>query len=542
MDDKKLFDVYLEGETLPNFESLSGTKLKGTYTREDLERDESNPGEFPFTRGIHKEMYRKRLWTRRQQSGFGTPEESNERLMYLLKQGMTGLNIDFDVATKLGIDPDHPLARGDVGLQGTSLATLEDMDKLFQGIPLDKVSSTLIANAPYSAVILAMYVLIAKKRNFAQSSLLGTIMNCAISQLVGPTYESGTRFFPVDQAIKIACDVIEFTTKHMPRWNCININAYNIRDTGVNAVQEAAFAFTLAEEYIRQLLDRGLSIDEFAGRVAFFTSAHIDFLEEIAKIRAMRRIWANLMKNKYGAKNPKSCFFRTAIQTSALPLTAQQPLNNLSRAAIQTLIAVLAGTQSIHTTSYDEAYSLPTEESHKLAIRTQQVIAYETNVCKTVDPLGGSYAIESLTDTLEEKILALMEQIESMGGFTACFKSQWIESHLNNARYDYANKLESGEQLSVGVNIFREEDEEIDINIFRPSEDMQKRRMEYIHEFKGNRDQKKTEKSLRQLYTQTRQSPDSNCLPAIIQAVEDEATLGEISDTLREAYDFKVEY
>jgi len=542
MKDYELFDRYLKGEQLPNTKSLSEIEFKEVYAKEDVIRDAPPPSEFPYTRGIHKEMYRKRLWTRRQQSGFGTPEESNERLMYLLRQGMTGLNIDFDVATKLGIDPDHPLARGDVGLQGTSLATLEDMDKLFQSIPLDKVSSTLIANAPYSAIILAMYVLIARKRNFAESSLLGTIMNCAISQLVGPTYESGTRFFPVEPALKIACDVIEFTTKHMPRWNCININAYNIRETGVNAVQEAAFAFTLAEEYINRLLSRGLSIDEFAGRMAFFTSAHIDFLEEIAKIRAMRRIWANLMKKKYGAKNPKSCFFRTAIQTSALPLTAQQPLNNLSRAAIQTLIAVLAGTQSIHTTSYDEAYSLPTEESHKLAIRTQQIIAFETNVCKTVDPLGGSYAIESLTDTLEEKILALMEQIESLGGFTSCFKSQWIEQHLNNARYEYANKLESGEQLSVGVNIFREEDEEININIFRPSEDMQKKRIEYIHNFKRKRNQKRTEKSLRQLYTETRQFPDSNCLPLIIQAVENEATMGEISETLREAYDFKVDF
>jgi len=542
MKENELFDFYLKGEQLPNYKSLSEIELKELYSREDANRDEPPPAEFPYTRGIHREMYRKRLWTRRQQSGFGTPEESNERLLYLLRQGMTGLNIDFDVATKLGIDPDHPLAQGDVGLQGTSLATLEDMDKLFQGIPLDKVSSTLIANAPYSAIILAMYVLIARKRNFAESSLLGTIMNCAISQLVGPTYESGTRFFPVEPAIKIACDVIEFTTRHMPRWNCININAYNIRETGVNAVQEAAFAFTLAEEYIKRLLSRGLSIDEFAGRMAFFTSAHIDFLEEIAKIRAMRRIWANLLKKKYKAKNPKSCFFRTAIQTSALPLTAQQPLNNLSRAAIQTLIAVLAGTQSIHTTSYDEAYSLPTEESHKLAIRTQQIIAFETNVCKTVDPLGGSYAIESLTDTLEEKILALMEQIESKGGFTSCFQSQWIEQHLNNARYDYANKMESGEQLSVGVNIFREEDEEIKVDIFRPSEDMQKRRIDYIRDFKEKRDQRKTEKSLRLLYTVTRESPNANCLPFIIQAVEDGATLGEISDTLREAYGFQVDF
>jgi methylmalonyl-CoA mutase N-terminal domain/subunit len=455
---------------------------------------------------------------------------------------MTGLNIDFDVATKLGLDPDYPLAEGDVGLQGTSVITLEDMDNLFLSIPLDRVSSTLIVNAPYSAIILAMYLLVARRRNIPEASLLGTIMNCAITQLVGPTYESGTRFFPVDPAVKIACDVIEFTTKHMPRWNCININAYNIRETGVDAVQEAAFAFTLAEEYVDRLLVRGLNIDDFAGRMAFFTSAHIDFLEEIAKLRAMRRIWARLMKEKYGAQNPKSCFFRTAIQTSALPLTAQQPLNNIVRAAIQTMAAVLAGSQSIHTTGYDEAYSLPTEESHKLSIRTQQIIAYETNVCKTVDPLGGSYAIEALTDQLEERIWALMDEIETRGGFLTCFKQEWIEQQINEARHKNAEKLEGEEQLVVGVNTFREEDEEININIFRHSQDTQKKRIEYICEFKGRRDQSQVKESLERLHDEVRRSPKANWMPYIIEAVEKEATLGEISETLREAHDFRLDF
>lgn len=542
MNDSGIFNRYLRGEQLPNFKSLSEVEFKEVYTRKDMSRDEAPPGKFPYTRGIHRDMYRRRLWTRRQQSGFGTPEESNERLIYLMRHGMTGLNIDFDIATKLGIDPDHPLAEGDVGLQGTSVAALEDMDKLFSGIPLDKASSTLIVNAPYSAVILAMYLLVAKKRDIPEASLLGTIMNCAITQLVGPTYESGTRFFPVDPAIKITCDVMEFTTKHMPRWNCININAYNIRETGVNAVQEAAFAFTLAEEYIRRLLARGLDIDSFAGRMAFFTSAHIDFLEEIAKLRAMRRIWAKLIKEKYGALNPKSCFFRTAIQTSALPLTAQQPLNNIARATIQTLVAVLAGTQSIHTTGYDEAYSLPTEESHKLSIRTQQIIAFETNVCKTVDPFGGSYAIEALTDQLEEKIWALMDQIETKGGFLTCFKQGWIEQQLNEARYKNAEKLESGEQLVVGVNTFREEDEEININIFRYSVDTQKKRIEYIRNLKNRRDQSRVKKSLDRLHKEVRRAPEANWMPYIIQAVEKEATLGEISETLREAHDFQLTF
>jgi methylmalonyl-CoA mutase N-terminal domain/subunit len=410
--DKIQYDRYLKGERLPHFRTLSGIEMKEFYTCEDSPRDSPDPGIFPFTRGIHQDMYRSRLWTRRQQSGFGTPMESNHRIHYLLSKGMTGLNIDFDIVTKHGLDPDHPLAEGDVGLQGTSVTTLEDMDTLFQGIPLDKVSTTLIVNPPYSAVIMAMYLLVAKKQGVETSSLIGTIMNCAISQLVGPTYQSGTHFFPVEPAIKIACDVMEYCIQNIPRWNIININAYNMRETGISAVQEIAFAFTLASEYVHRLLARGMEIDQFAPRVAFFTSVHLDFLEEIAKLRAMRRIWARLMKETFGAKNPRSCWLRTAIQTSSLPLTAQQPLNNIVRAAIQTLAAVLGGSQSIHTTSYDEGYALPTEESHVLAIRTQQVIAYETGVCRTADPFGGSYTVEKLTDEIEERALALMEVIE----------------------------------------------------------------------------------------------------------------------------------
>ena len=445
--DKIQYERYLKGEKLPHFRTLSGIEMKEFYCRDDRPYDEPPPGVFPFTRGIHQDMYRSRLWTRRQQSGFGTPVESNHRIHYLLGRGMTGLNIDFDIVTKHGLDPDHPLAEGDVGLQGTSVATLEDMDTLFEGIPLDKVSTTLIVNPPYSAIIMAMYLLVARKQRVEASSLIGTIMNCAISQLVGPTYQSGTHFFPVEPAIKIACDVMEYCIRSIPRWNIININAYNMRETGITAVQEIAFAFSLASEYIRCLLSRGMDIDQFGPRIAFFTSAHIDFLEEIAKLRAMRRIWARLMKDIFGAKNPRSCWFRTAIQTSSLLLTAQQPLNNIVRAAIQTLAAVLGGSQSIHTTSYDEAYALPTEESHILSIRTQQIIGYETGVCRSSDPLGGSYAIERLTDEIEERALSLMEVIEKKGGFLECFKSQWIENQINEARYEYARQLEAGNRF-----------------------------------------------------------------------------------------------
>jgi methylmalonyl-CoA mutase, N-terminal domain len=540
--DKIQYDRYLKGEKLPHFRTLSGIEMKEYYQREEISHDEPSPGVFPYTRGIYKDMYRGRLWTRRQQSGFGTPAESNHLIHFLLSKGMTGLNIDFDIPTKLGLDPDHPLAEGDVGLVGTSMATFEDMETLFQGIPLDKVSSTLIVNPPYSAVIMAMYLLVAKKQKVEVSSLIGTIMNCAITQLVGPTFQSGTHFFPVDPAIKIACDVMEYCLKHIPRWNIININARNIRETGVNAVQEIAFVFTLALEYVRSMLARGIEIDQFAPRIAFFASVHIDFLEEIAKLRAMRRIWAHLMKDTFGAKNAKSCLCRIAIQTSSLPLTAQQPLNNIARAAIQTLAAVLGGSQSIHTTSYDEGYALPTEEAQILAIRTQQIIAYEAGVCRTADPLGGSYVIEKLTDEIEERALALMEVIEKKGGFLECFKSQWIESQINEARYEYARQLESGGQIQVGVNMEREEEEEIKINIFRQASDMQEKRIRSIREYKHSRNEDQIKKVLEEFCRHVKNHPGGNFFPAILEAVDQKATLGEISDSLRQAYDFKVHY
>ena len=540
--DKVQYDRYLKGERLPHFRTLSGIEMKEFYQREDRQNDEPSPGVYPFTRGIHQDMYRTRLWTRRQQSGFGTPVESNRLIHYLLSKGMTGLNIDFDVVTKLGLDPDHPLAEGDVGLAGTSVATLEDTETLFQGIPLGKVSTTLIVNPPYSAVIMAMYLLVAKSQGVAASDLIGTIMNCAITQLVGPTFQSGTHFFPLDPAMKMASDVMEYCIHHIPRWNIININSRNIRETGVNAVQEVAFVFSLALEYVRSLLARGLDIDQFAPRIGFFATVHIDFLEEIAKLRAMRRIWAHLMKDTFGAKNPRSCWLRVAVQTSSLPLTAQQPLNNIVRAAIQTLASVLGGSQSIHTTSYDEGYALPTEESHVLAIRTQQIIAYETGVCRTADPLGGSYVIEKLTDELEERALALMEVIEKKGGFLECFKSQWIENQINEARYEYARQLEAGEQIQVGVNMEREEDEEVRINIFRQASDMQERRIRSIKEYKKSRDGDQVKRALEKLYRVVKGNPDRNFFPMILETVGQQATIGEISDTLRQAYDFTVHY
>jgi methylmalonyl-CoA mutase N-terminal domain/subunit len=531
---------YLGGERPSHFKSSSGMEYQEVYRPSDWKGELTDPGAYPFTRGIHRDMYRGRLWTRRQQSGFGTPEESNERIKYLLKVGQTGINMDGDIGTQFGLDPDYSLAQGDIGLQGTSLCTYEDMRALFKDIPLDEISSTLIIHPPASAVIMAQYLLLAKERGIPWEKLIGTTMNCPLTQVVGPTFQACTSFFPIDLSIKIGLDVMEFMIPRSPRWNIININAYNIRETGVNAVQEAAFAMSLAADYIKQLIKRGLEVDRFAQRMAFFSAADIDLFEEVAKLRAMRRIWARMLKERFGAKNDQSLKFRTAIQTSALPLTAQQPLNNIVRATIQTLAAVLAGTQSIHTTSYDEAYSLPTEESHKLSIRTQQIIAYETKVVNSVDPLGGSYLVETLTDQLEEKIWELMKVIEGKEGFIQCFKTGWVEEQVNEARYKLAEAMATGEHPVVGVNIFQEENEEVKINIFRQASDMQVKRIRYAQDYKRNRDQDPVKRALEKIYDLVKRRPEVNLFQPIMEAVEAKATIQEICDAMRQAANFVI--
>jgi methylmalonyl-CoA mutase N-terminal domain/subunit len=531
---------HLQGEKIGHFRSLSGMEYKRIYDHQDWSGMPPDAGEYPFTRGIHRDMYRGRLWTRRQQSGFGSPEESNLLIKYLLKIGQTGINMDADVGTKLGLDPDYPLARGDVGLQGTSLCTYEDTKALFQEIPLDKVSSTLIIQPPCSAIIMSHYLLMAREQGIPWESLIGTIMNCAFTQLVGPTFQANTVFFPIDLQVKIALDVMEYLIPRCPRWNIINVNSRNIRETGVDAVQEVAFALSLACDYIKGLLDRGLEIDAFAPRMAFFSAVHMDLFEEVAKFRAMRRIWARILKERFGAKDPKSMWCRIAVQTSALPLSAQEPMNNIVRSAVQTLTAVLSGTQSIHTTAFDEAYCLPTEESQKLAIRTQQIIAYETGVMKSVDPLGGSYLVETLTDEMERRICKLMETLEEKGGFIRCFKDGWIEDQLNDARYRLAEAVESGEQSIVGVNIFRPEGGDAEIDLFRQVPDMQAKRIEYVRQYKKNRDQAPVRKALETLHQTVRRSPEKNLMEPIMDAVAARATLQEICDAMRSAVDFHI--
>lgn len=531
---------YLEGERLSNFKSLSGIEYKEVYDENDWHDKLPTPGQYPFTRGIHETMYRGRLWTRRQQSGFGTPEESNELFKYLIKVGQTGLNMDADIGTKLGLDPDYPLAQGDVGLQGTSLCTYEDMRALYQDIALDEVSSTLIIQPPYSAIVMAWYLQLAKEGGIPWENLIGTIMNCAFTQLVGPTFQANTTFFPIDLAVKIGVDIIEYMIPQSPKWNVINVNSRNIRETGVDAIQEAAFVLCLASDYIKEILKRGLDIDSFAHRIGFFSSVESDFFEEVAKFRAMRRIWARLLKETFNAKNDRSLLFRVAVQTSAITLTAQEPLNNIVRSSIQTLAAVLAGTQSIHTTSYDEALALPTKESQKVAIRAQQVIAYETGVAKTVDPLGGSYFLESLTDELEARILDLMDEIENQGGFIQCFKKGWIEQQINQARDKWAKTIETGERPIVGVNLFEAEEESEKINIFRQRLNMQAGRIQYVRDYKKSRDQAKAHCVLESLENFIKKNPQQNIFEQILNAATERVTLQEISDALRRGADFSI--
>lgn len=532
--------TYLEGERLPNFKSLSGIDYKEYYTKADWNKELADPGQYPYTRGIHRDMYRGRLWTRRQQSGFGSPEESNKRLKYLLAVGETGINMDVDVATKYGLDADYPLAQADAGLQGTSMSTYEDMRALYDGIAPDKVSSTLIIQPPFSAVTMAQYLLLANERGVPWEKLIGTIMNCSVTQNVGPTLQSNMAWFPFDLSVKIGYDIMEYITPRIPRWNILNINAYNMRETGVDAVQEAAFSMALVSDYIKGLVRRGLDVDSFAHRMAFFSCAHIDLFEEVAKLRAMRKIWARMLKENFHAKNPRSMTWRTAIQTAALPLTAQQPLNNIVRATIQTLAAVLAGTQSIHTTGYDEAYSLPTEESHKLSVRTQQIIAYESRVACSSDPLGGCYLVERLTDEIEERAWDLMKVIEEKGGFLQVYKDGWVEERINEARYKYGDGIESGDLTVVGVNKFVDEEDDVNINIFRHAEDMQAKRIEYVQNYKKTRDQEPVKRSLQKLYDLTKNKPETNMFEPIMEAVKAKATLQEICDAMRQACNFEI--
>jgi len=487
-----------------------------------------NVGRYPYTRGIYPEMYRSRLWTMRQYAGFGTAEESNARYRYLLSQGTTGLSVAFDLPTQIGLDPDHPLAAGEVGRVGVSIASRADMRKLFSGIRLDEVSTSMTINAT-AAVLLAFYVLAAREQGADIARLQGTIQNDILKEYIA----RGTYIFPPRPAMRIVTDLFSWATAHVPEWNTVSISGYHIREAGSTTVQEVAFTFANAIAYIEAAVAAGQNVDSFAPRLSFFFNAHSDFLTEIAKFRAARRLYARLMRDRFGAKDDRSCMLRFHTQTAGSTLTAQQPDLNLVRTAIEAMAAVLGGTQSLHTNSRDEALGLPTEESAQLALRTQQIIAYETGVTNTADPVGGSYYIEELTDRIEAEALDYIRRIDAMGGAIAAIEAGFIQAEIQRSAYEFQREVESGARVIVGVNRFLS-DEPANTPVFRLNPDAEHARVEEIRALRAGRDQTAWRRALDELETAARGT--ENLMPRILAAAEADATVGEISDTLRRVF------
>jgi methylmalonyl-CoA mutase N-terminal domain/subunit len=486
------------------------------------------PGEFPYTRGIYGDMYRSRPWTMRQYAGFGTAEESNRRYRYLISQGITGLSVAFDLPTQIGFDADHPLARGEVGRVGVAISSLHDMERLFEGIPLDKVSTSMTINST-AAILLCLYVHVARRQGADPRKLTGTIQNDILKEYIA----RGTYIYPPRQAMRIITDLFAWAGRELPEWNTISISGYHIREAGSTAVQEVAFTFANAIAYVEAALAAGLDIDSFAPRISFFFNSHNNFLEEIAKFRAARRLYAKLMRNRFGAKNERSWMLRFHAQTAGSTLTAQQPDVNVIRTSLQAMAAVLGGAQSLHTNSRDEALSLPTEDSARLALRTQQIIAAESGVTNTVDPVGGSEYIESLTDSIERGAVEYLDRIDAMGGTLCAIEAGFIQNEIQNAAFAYQKAIESGEQIVVGVNRFRM-DETTQIPTFKLDCDAERAQIERIRETKASRDQAETARKLDLLEQAARDS--ANLMPFIFDAVGAYATLGEISDRLRAVF------
>jgi methylmalonyl-CoA mutase N-terminal domain/subunit len=489
------------------------------------DRPTERPGEFPYTRGIHKEMYRNRLWTMRQYAGFGSAEESNRRYRYLLSQGITGLSVAFDLPTQMGMDPDHALAIGEVGKVGVSICSLKDMERLFQGIQQEKVTTSMTINST-AAILLSLYALVAKGQGADLKKLSGTIQNDILKEYIA----RGTYIYPPRQAMRIITDLFAWAGHEMPEWNTISISGYHIREAGSTAIQEVAFTLANAIAYIEAAIKAGLTVDSFAPRLSFFFNAHNDFLEEIAKYRATRRLWAHLMKDRFGAKDPKSMMLRFHAQTAGSTLTAQQPEVNVVRVALQAMAAVLGGAQSLHTNSRDEALSLPTEESARLALRTQQVIAYETGVAREPDPLGGSYWVEELTSKIERGAKDYIDRIDGMGGTLAAIERGYIQGEIQNAAYAAQQEVERGERIVVGVNKFRLEEEKPPIT-FRVDSAIEAHQIARLRELRASRSAAQVEEKLAALEQAARGS--DNLMPRIVEACEALATVGEISDRLR---------
>jgi len=518
-----------------DFCTASGIPIASLYTHESLagfdpDRDLGKPGEPPFTRGIYPTMYRGRLWTMRQYAGFGTAEETNRRFRLLLNQGQTGLSVAFDLPTQLGLDSDHPLAEGEVGKTGVAISSIQDFATLLEEIPLDKVSISMTINAT-APILLAMLVVLAEQRGVAPAQLRGTVQNDILKEYIA----RGNYIYPPEPSLRLCTDLMAFSAEHLPHWHPISISGYHIREKGATAIQEIGFTFSNGITYMEWVKQRGLPLEVFARRLSFFFAAHSDILEEVAKFRAARRLWATLTAERWGLTDPVARALRFHTQTAGSTLTWQQPLNNTIRVTLQALAAVLGGTQSLHTNAFDEALALPTEQSALIALRTQQIIAYESGVPSVVDPLAGSYYIEWLTNTLEEHIKDLIARVDALGGMVPAIQAGFPQSEIEKSAYEYQKKVEAGEAIVVGVNRFIEETAPMNIPTLVVSPELEEKQVARLKEWRRSRSSALVSTALSALSACAR-SPSSNLMPAIIEAVRAGATVGEISDALRDAF------
>ena len=528
-------------ERQERFATESGIEQDTTYTPEDVQslgldydKDLGYPGEYPFTRGVQPNMYRGRVWTMRQYSGYATPEESNRRYKYLLEQGQTGLSIAFDLPTQIGYDSDHPMARGEVGKVGVPISSLQDMETLMDGIPLDKVSTSMTINATAS-ILLAFYIAAARKQGISPEVLDGTIQNDILKEYIA----RGTYIYPPKPSMRLIVDVFKYCAVEVPRWNTISISGYHMREAGATAVQELAFTFADAISYVQAAVDGGLDVDDFAGRLSFFFVSQNNLFEEVSKFRAARRMWAKIMRERFGAKNPRSWMLRFHTQTAGVTLTAQQPDNNLLRSTIQALAAILGGTQSLHVNSRDEALALPTEESVQLSLRTQQVLAHENGVADVVDPLGGSYYVEHLTSSLEQQAFEYIEKIDNMGGAVAALDNSYQVREIQEAAFKHQQGVENGDQIIVGVNRFVSETPPIS-GLLKVDQASTRRQVERLQQLRRERNGEAVTAALSRLDEVAR--GDANTLPAILDCVESYCTIGEISDVFRGVFGEQEEF
>ncbi len=521
-------------ERKEEFLTLSGIPVDRVYLPDSSLLDDYGeklgmPGEYPFTRGVQATMYRGRLWTMRQYAGFSTAEESNRRYRYLLEQGSTGLSVAFDLPTQVGIDSDHELALGEVGKVGVAVDTLADMEELFRGIPLDRVSTSMTINSP-AAVLLAMYIAVGEEQGVPPERLRGTIQNDVLKEY----FARGTYIFPPRPSLRIVADIFEYCADAVPQWNTISVSGYHAREAGATAAEEVGFTLADAVCYVETALEAGLELDRFAPRIAFFFAAHTDLLEEVAKFRAARRLYARIMKERFGAKNPRSMMLRFHTQTGGVTLTAQQPDNNVVRVTLQALAAVLGGTQSLHTNSKDEALALPSREAVTLALRTQQIIAHESGVAHTADPLAGSFFLEELTDRIEGEAQAILEEIDRMGGMVAAIERGYVQNRIERSAYLYGKSVENKERIVVGVNEFATPGEEVEMDLFQVSPKVRERQVEKLRAVKKRRDPKAVARALEEVRAAA--EGKANLMPPILEAVKAYATIGEICGVLREVF------